>query len=404
MRGIVALALFVSACGGILRAGTPDAQDNWMALHAKAVDAIGRKDLQEALALLTRCGELAQTPVETGQLKEARQSLLKALDIWKTTQDTDGRFAQTSVILAEVDRDLGDYAPAEQQLRDALAKIPASEPLKGANLEAKALALDDLGDLLREEGRAAEARLLLAEVGRLNGVSWRRVAEADVALAELDGDAHKWDESTAEWNEVIDLAHTHSDSGLEAVANRGIGQAWLDRGDPARAEPLLRSALATFESNPSANSGQFAPTLTCLAQLYMGENKLALAEDALTKALDEDERMLGNTNPQVAVVLEMLGDTLSRRNQMELARQHLDRAAHIIAGTFGEQSTLTGAAFASCGVIESSRTDTSRRRYYFQYAEVDCPAALRRSAESHSPQTGSQRRTCAGQGVQRKVK
>jgi tetratricopeptide (TPR) repeat protein len=331
---------------------------------------------------LTRCGELAQTPVEigvaandrglallqTGQLKEARQSLLKALDIWKTTQDTDGRFAQTSVILAEVDRDLGDYAPAEQQLRDALAKIPASEPLKGANLEAKALALDDLGDLLREEGRAAEARLLLAEVGRLNGVSWRRVAEADVALAELDGDAHKWDESTAEWNEVIDLAHTHSDSGLEAVANRGIGQAWLDRGDPARAAPLLRSALATFESNPSANAGQFAPTLTCLAQLYMGENKLALAEDALTKALNEDERMLGNTNPQVAVVLEMLGDTLSRRNQMELARQHLDRAAHIIAGTFGEQSTLTGAAFASWGVIEERANYPARAAELFQKA------------------------------------
>jgi tetratricopeptide (TPR) repeat protein len=382
MRGIAALALLVSAYCGTLGAGTSDGQDKWADLHAKAVDLIGSKDLQGALTVLTRCGELAQTPVEigvtandrglvlfqTGQLKEAKQSLLKAVDIWKTIQDTAGRLAQTSVILAEVDRDLGDYSAAEQLLRDALKQIPEGEPLKGANLEAKALATADLGDLLREEGRGAEARAFLAQVGELNGVSWRRLAEATVGLAELDGDAHSWDQSTAEWNKVIDVAHAHSDASLEAVAKRGLGQEWLDRGDPARAEPLLRSALATFESDPSANPGQFAPTLTCLAQLYLGENKLALAEDALTKALDEDQRMLGETNPQMAVVLEMLGDTLARRNQMDVARQHLDRAAHIIAGTFGEQSTLAGAAFASWGVIEQRANYPARAIELFQKA------------------------------------
>jgi tetratricopeptide (TPR) repeat protein len=228
------------------------------------------------------------------------------------------------------------------------------------------MALDELGDLLREQGQLAESRTLLMQAAQMPGVSWHRVADSTVGLAELNRDAHNWEESLAEWNNVAGMGRDHGDEDLRAVATRGLGATWLDRGDAARAEPLLRNALAAFEANPVANERQVASTLTSMGQLYIGEDKLTLAEDALNKALKVDEHSFGESHPQLAIIHQMLGDALARRSDMEMAREHLSRAVQILSGTFGEQSAMVGVSLAGWAIIEQRSHNPQRAVELFE--------------------------------------
>jgi tetratricopeptide (TPR) repeat protein len=374
MRGIAALALFVSTFYVQLHAGTQEPSISWADLHDKAMAAADRHDMETAIGLLKNCRDIAQSAVEkgvsandlgltlyrAGRAKEARPLLHEALEIWIAIPGSFGRLAQTSVTIAEADRDVGNYISAEKLVRDALAKTPEGRKLDAPERDAKALALDELGDILREQGRNVESRNLLLQAAHMPEVSWHRVADSMVGLAELDRDVHNWEESLAEWNNAVEMGLDHGDDDLRAVATRGLGETWLGRGNTARAEPLLRSALASFESDRIVNERQVAATLTCMGQLYLGEEKLGLAEDALNRALKVDERTFGENHPQLSVVLQMLGDTLARRNEMPLARSHLSRAVRILAATFGEQSSMVGASLASWAIIEQRSHNPER--------------------------------------------
>jgi len=380
MRRIAALAMFVSLCSARLYPETQTDSTRLHELHAKAAAAVERSDYQTAIALLTECRALARTPLEIGltsselgatlfranQLNEAKKWLEQARDIWTSTGEKFNRYARTTVILAEVQRSLGQYGAAEELLRDVLSRAPAAADSSADDVEAHALALDDLADMMREEGRAGESRKLLSVAAGLPGVSWRRQLDSTLGLAQVDRDSHNWEDSIAEWNRVAEISRAHNEPAFEAVANRGLGETWLDRGDPARAEPLLRSALDAFETDETANMRQIASTLTCMAQLYLGENKLAMAEDALDNALKDDEKALGETHPQVAIVLEMLGDTRSRLNHLDLARRDLDRALQILAAAFGEESPSYGAGLATLGFIEQRARNFSRAAELYQ--------------------------------------
>lgn len=366
MRRLTALAMFVSLYSVGLYAETQTDSRRIQELHPKAAAAIERGDLPTAIALLTECRALARTPFEialmsselgttlfrANQLGEARKWLEQADEVWVSTNEDYAHYARTSVVLAEVYRCLGRYIQSEQLLRQVLSRAPSVEHASADDTEAHALALDDLADMMREEGRSTESRQLLNQATALPGVSWRRELDVTLGLAELDRDAHNWEESIAEWNRIAQIGRDHNDLSVQALVDRGLGETWLDRGDAARAEPLLKNALGAFQQTAAPNNLQIASTLTSMAQLYIGENKFALAEEALSKALQTDEKVLGESHPQVGVILEMLGDTRSRLNNIETARENVNRAITILSAAFGERSATCAAALGTLGVIE----------------------------------------------------
>ena len=130
-------------------------------------------------------------------------------------------------------------------------------------------------------------------------------------------------------------------------------------GDNSRAEPLLRQALAIFEAGPEANGHQTASTLTHLAQIYLTDDKPAMAEDALLRALSIDERVLGSEHPQVAVILQMLADAVAQLGRLDQSRLDFDRAAAIMTARFGEKSSVLGAVFANRGFVEQRAGHTT---------------------------------------------
>jgi tetratricopeptide (TPR) repeat protein len=368
MRAILAFTIYVSLGFG---------DDlSWKEIHARGLAALERNDLENASRLFEKSWHLAQTPDQRGvsandigvvlhQVGRDRESALwleRSLAIWKSDPAQHSRIALTCEALASAWRADGYYAKAEQLLREPIAD-PAVLP------EERALLLDTLGDILREEGRSRESRAVFEEALRVPGSSWKRVAEARLGLADLNREARRWNESEADWNNAASLANEHHDVLFEAVAWRGLGQTWIDQGSTSRAEPLLRRALAVFETQPvPVRSNQVATTLSAMAMIYLAENKLALAEEALTRAIDGEETALGGGHPQVGILLEILGDTVARRKQMDLARDYFGRAWRIMADTFGEQSMMAGAVLSAWGKIEQRSGDINRAAE--QYAKA----------------------------------
>jgi tetratricopeptide (TPR) repeat protein len=361
MRAYATLTLLVSLTQSSY------AQD-WISVHNSAIDAVNRSDFSNAVPILEKCLELAATVRrraitendlgvalhQSGQDQAAEGHLQKSLDIWKTLPDEPMRYAQTTGALATVKRLLGSYGDAERLLRAALAR-------EGLNQDSRSYLLELLGDLLREEGQYTEARNLLKESVDLSfsvsssvssDSSWKQQLNSLIAKAELDRDTHNWADSQDEWNRASDLAHRNGYAGAEAACARGLGQTWLDQHNLARAEPLLKSALAAFESQGRRDDAQVSTTLMSLGQLYLAEQKPALAEDFLNRALRHDEKLLGAGHPQLALVLEALAESFAIRNQAELARVYMDRAQRIIAARFGDDSSVTAGVWATWGSLE----------------------------------------------------
>jgi len=241
----------------------------------------------------------------------------------------------------------GDYNSAERSLREGLAEQPANAA--GANDLRVAL-----GDLLREEGKNAEAGELFRTALKSPDILWKRRLSATMGLAGIEGQEVSRQAGADRWTEAISIARAHRDEDptSEADALRGLAVMWLEAGDPSSAEPLLKRSLKILETEPSAAGWQLASTLAATGQVYRSQGKLALAENAWMRALDIDRKMFGDAHPQVAYLMERLAEVYAERNQFDLARRYAGQALGTMRSCCGEDSLAFAAALANRGLIE----------------------------------------------------
>jgi hypothetical protein len=239
----------------------------------------------------------------------------------------------------------GEYANAERSLRLALVAA-ADDP------ESNRTVRTALADLLREEGRGTESRQFYTDVLNASGATVRQKLDSYAGLADLDGMAGKTELASGEWEQAITLARGMKNELAEADALRGLSTTWLDAGNPSRAEPLLRRALKMLENNPAAQSWAIASVLTNLGRCYRMEDKLALSEDALTRAFEMQRKTFGDGHPQVAFVMERLAEVYSLRNQFAMARDYSAKALLAMKAACGENSAAVAAALLNRAGIE----------------------------------------------------
>lgn len=254
------------------------------------------------------------------------------------------RDAVASYILAAKDRRLGDYQGAERVLRAALE----SQSISNGN---RAELTVSLTDVLREEARGKEARALLDEAIHIEGLAPKERVKVLIETAELDLDFGLCAESRALWNEIGGIGGAEAAS-LEAAVDGGLGESWMAEGNLARAEPLLRRSLQLYRSDPGSSPLQVATALASLARLYLHEDKLALADEALTEAIAKDEASLSAEHPQVAALRELRSIILSRHGDAEEAREELARARVIMENHFGAESIAVAVVYAGLGDVE----------------------------------------------------
>ena len=244
---------------------------------------------------------------------------------------------------ALADRSRGDYRAAESALRGALADRAVGDG-------ERATLLANLADLLSEEARDGEAALCLSEARQIGGLSEAQRIGILVESAEVARAMRHWGESIALWNQLGEMSEESTQ--LDEVYTEGLGETWLDAGNLARAEPLLRRSLMLLREDPRASLPQVAHALALMGRLYIAEDKPALAGEALDEAIAKDEQALGAGHPQVAELLELRAAALARDGDADGAREDLARARAIMAGHFGADSMAVAGVLAALGDVE----------------------------------------------------
>ena len=267
-------------------------------------------------------------------------------------------FTNQQVRLVDSYRNSGDYRAAERVLREWL-------PLEAAGSESRLMVQNSLADLLREEGRNAEARQLFNQIVDSPGVMPQQRLSALIGLASVDYSQGDWKTSIEEGNAALDIARRRQDTRSEAVIVRGLGRAWLSAGSAARAEPLLRRSLRMAEGDAAVAPLEVAVSLDAMAEYYRAGNKLALAEEAWSRAIAIERTAFGEVHPQVAFLMEMLASVYSERGESSLACDYATRAAEVMRQLFGEDSPAAATALANLAQVEQhAHALGSAAKYY----------------------------------------
>ena len=335
----------------------------WEELNQQARTALEGRQREKAQLLFRKCIEQARNPTqmaisendlgvvlhESGRDAEAEPWLRKSQKHWQELGDT-ATAARSAHSLAAVYRMRGDYPESKRVLREALASHPA-------NKKTQARLWNLLGGVLAEEGQLDASREAIENTLKIPDLPWQVLADARITMADILRQEHQYDASVEMLTRVLRDARKNEERNIEGIVLRGMGETLLEGGDPARAEPALRKALAIFEVQK--DDYEIAAALGCLGGLYLVKDKPAMAEDALRRAIDMIEPILGPTHPQLAVLLQLRADASARLRAMPRSTDDMDRAWRIIAGRFGEESAAAGTFLANRAVIEQRAGDAS---------------------------------------------
>jgi tetratricopeptide (TPR) repeat protein len=249
------------------------------------------------------------------------------------------------VLRAQNCRIKGDYEAAEQILRESL-----QGPVAGRD---RLITLNTLADLLREQDRSKEARSLFDEVLNTADVDWDQQFAAEMGEADILRQEHNYPESAGILTKAADMARAHNDSLLTALAERGLGETWLDAGNLSRAEPLLRRALSTLESDSRVPRIRVAVALDTLASLYRLEDKTALAEDAWLRELEIHRSVFGEYHPQTAMTMSRLAELWSAEGEFDKAENYSRQSLSVMKHEFGDRSLPVGSSLVNSAMVET---------------------------------------------------
>ena len=331
----------------------------WRSVYESALDASSQHRDEEARSLLEKSWQtaatdderglaadgLGQTERRLGHIEEGRQWLGRAIDAFSGYPKQAHRLAIAAASLSDLERTTGNYRGAEDVLRKVL-QSPAG------TAESRGFIRNSLADLLREEGRSEEARRLFEETLDSAGPMARERIASIIGLADIDRQQSAWGSSISRWNDALDISRQEKDEAAEAIILRGLGQTWLQSGSAARAEPLLKKSLALMQTNAEMPPEETATAHAGLAELYRAENKLALAENEWMRALEIERPLLGETHPQVAILMEALSDVFAARGEFAEARDYAAKASDVMGRTFGENSMAQAAALTNQASVE----------------------------------------------------
>jgi len=126
-----------------------------------------------------------------------------------------------------------------------------------------------------------------------------------------------------------DLARDEKQPEQRALHLAALGTLLKNMADYARAEEVLKQALALAEATAGEDSPH-AIALNNLAQLYQDTNRLAEAEPLMRRALAVFEKSYGPDRPEVAAVLSNLALLVYATNRLSEAEPLMRRALEIL--------------------------------------------------------------------------
>jgi serine/threonine-protein kinase len=357
-------AVFAITVGGLVWRLSREAAATRAALAASETERARAQRVAEFLSDLFR---LADTTQAGGRVVPAREILDRGRGQLDARSDLPaGVRARLRISLAEVYRNMGDYASAEQLLVDAM---PQLEP--GSTYEAEAL--EQLGATRELAGRPQQARAPLERALALRRAAVPPDAPGVARAAER-------------------LGATLQTLGERDAAGALFAQAWATRrtaadDDPARADgalrygswfwvagrldeaaPLYAEALAIRRRQQPPDLPELARTLDANAGLAHARGAVDAALPLYEEALDLRRRTLGAAHRLTADSLSNLGAARFDAGDPGAAEAPLRDALATYAAALPADSVVPAKTHNNLGLVLQARGDLEGARVQFARA------------------------------------
>ena len=271
-----------------------------------------RRGEANALARISEC------QLTLGELSDAREKALQALEIYRLIGDQRG-IGATTLHLGCILQVRGELKEASTLYRNALER---SRETGDRNLEA--IALSNMGDVLWRLGsldaarkRFEESQAILVETG-----NQMQLQVTILDLGEVENDRGNLEEARRRYEEALALARKLKDPRVVGDALLGLGKLARVADDlPAARKRILESVEARRRAG---EKGWAAESLLDLAALALEEGRLDEAESVGGEALAHFEQH--DIGFQVACAEATLALAELARGHAVEARKHVERA------------------------------------------------------------------------------
>lgn len=373
--GIVRTVLFIlllAVAGTAQEPPQPESSDTtWAALHTHGYASFKNGRYADALADFNTSLPLAASPqeramtlsdigytlTELGRTADALTQLEQARPLWMSIDAAGHRALQVTITIGLLHRILGHFRESEQILRSAVGSARDSSDHSAA--------LVALGEVLNEQARFIESRPMFEEALRLSPRRDRTRASALIGLGDAESNSRQIQPGISHLREGLAISREIKVPELEALALRDLGNTYVQAGDLSSAQAMLRRALPILETAPAMRI-QYAGTLVSLGVVYGAENKLGLAEDAFTQALE----VYGNAgaNPRSAVAFEYLAMVRAQQKRFAEAEDLANRAHSALKSAFGETSAPAADALGTLALVEEKAGNLEQSEHDYSRA------------------------------------
>jgi TolB-like protein/class 3 adenylate cyclase/Tfp pilus assembly protein PilF len=263
------------------------------------------------------------------------------------------------------------HSQAAELFRDALA---IRERALGPEHPDTAMSLNDLADLLRDQGDFTGARplheraLAIREKAlgpdhpdtatSLNNLAILLKAQGDFAQARP-----LYERALAIREKALGPEHAATATSLNNLANL-----LRDQGDLAAARPLHERALAIREKALGPEHSDTATSLNNLAVVLKAQGDFAGARPLFERALRVYEKTLGPDHPAAALSLNQIALLLQTQGDFAAAWPLCERALAIRERTFGPDHPATASSLNNLAILLKAQGDFARARPLHQRA------------------------------------
>lgn len=270
----------------------------------------------------------------------------RALNIRQSKLDADSlEVAQSQSDLGSLYVAMGNYAAAEPFYQKALEVRQAK---LGADHPEVAETLNDMGNLERRRGSYTAAETLYRQALAIREkklpATDPRIAESLTDLAtlyETMGDAKAAQPLLERALELRKKAlGPDSVEVAETLTQLAIAEQSNPKGDPAKAEEQLRSAIGIRERKLGVNHPTVADSQIALGDLLLAQKKADVAVTFYTKALAIREKALGKDHPLYAEALQRMAKLERARGNLKAAGDYFSQALAIRGAALGQQHPL----------------------------------------------------------------
>ena len=347
-------------------------QGRFLAAEKVAIAALDHAQLEygeEHAEVVRSQSLLAYIEFQLGRFEEASQRFEAARQVARRLSDPDiliyllDPAAELELARGQIDRALADYGEALENRR----RIKGPDHPQTAMMQSKYLSA-----LARRDPSQAEAQLreVIEHQRRFYGETHPLLSTGLNNLGNLLREQGRLAEAMPIFNEALEMAiRVYGDSHLTLAAiHNNLASTAMAKGDWESAEVALDKAIAIQLNEVGEKNPSYALMCSNLAHVKLAKGEFAESGALFTKALSLTEATVGAAHPQIMVILTGMGDLALGEGNVAAGRDAYARAAEVGRKSSGASLAVLRAVLFN--LASSELTLGNKTEAYRSFREV----------------------------------